>query len=294
MSKRNVILVSLLACFLSVTGCVKEQEKSKTEEAIPVRAIKVELKDMQKTLDYVGDIKAQDEAKVYPKVSGKIIEKIAKEGEGVNKGDAIVYIDRDEVGFKFEKAPVESPLTGIVGRVYVDIGTNVTPQTAVALVVNMDNVEVDLDIPEEYLPKIALGQSAQITLQAYPDDKFIGKVSEISPVLDLETRTAPIEISIPNSDHRLKSGMFVQAQLILQERKKVPAIPKESVMGREPQVYVYTVIKGNTARQKKIKLGVRQGSYCEVLEGVKDGDLVVVMGQQKLYDGASVIAQEER
>jgi membrane fusion protein (multidrug efflux system) len=153
-------------------------------------------------------------------------------------------------------------------------------------------VKVDLDIPEEYLPKIILGQSAEISLQAYPDENFTGKVSKISPVLDLETRTAPIEVIIPNSDHRLKSGMFVQAQLILEEHKNVPVIAKEAIMGRVPQVYVY-IVNGNLARQKNVKLGVHQGAYYEVVEGLKEGDLVVVMGQQKLYDGAAVTSEQE-
>jgi multidrug efflux pump subunit AcrA (membrane-fusion protein) len=286
----SAALISILWCLFSVTGCSQKEDLSKKEEAIPVKVIKVELKDIQKTLDYVGDIKAQDEAIIYPKVDGKIIEKIAEEGSSVNKGDVIAYVDRDEVGFKFEKAPVESPLTGIIGRVYVDKGTNVTPQTPVALVVDMDKVKVDLDIPEEYLPKIILGQSAEISLQAYPNEKFIGTVVKISPVLDLATRTAPIEINIPNSDHRLKSGMFAQAQLIIEEHKGVPVIAKEAIMGRVPQVYVY-IVDGNLARQKNVKLGIRQGAYYEVVEGLKEGDLVVVMGQQKLYDGATVISE---
>jgi len=152
-------------------------------------------------------------------------------------------------------------------------------------------VKVDLDIPEEYLSKITLGQAAEISLQAYPDEKFIGTVSLISPVLDLETRTAPIEITIPNNDHRLKSGMFVQVKLILEEHKNIPVIVKEAVLGRAPQFYVY-VVNETTARQNSVKLGIRQGADYEVLEGLKEGDLVVVMGQQKLYDGASVTPEQ--
>ena len=286
-----VILIFTLYTLHFLTGCGK-RGKSEKEEAIPVKAIKVELRDIRKTLDYVGDIKGQDEAMVYPKVNGKIIEKIKDEGAIVNKGDIIAYIDRDEVGFQFEKAPVESPLTGIMGRVYVDIGTSVTPLTAVALVVDMDNVKVDLDIPEEYLSKVALGQSAEISLQAYPDEMFIGTISKISPVLDLETRTAPIEIVIPNSDHRLKSGMFAKVRLILEEQKNVPIILKESLIGKEPNLYVY-VVEDNKAILKNITLGIRQGPYYQVKAGLKEGDLVVIMGQQRLKDNAKVNVEIE-
>ncbi|MDD2752408.1 MAG: efflux RND transporter periplasmic adaptor subunit [Candidatus Omnitrophica bacterium] len=283
-----------LGLFLfAITGCgPSPEEKAKEQkEAVPVRVMRVELKDIQNTLDYVGDIKAEDEAVVYPKVGGKIIEKLKNEGDSVAKGDVIAYIDRDEVGFKFEKAPVESPMSGIIGRVYVDIGTQVSPQTQVALAVHMDNVKIDLDIPEQYLPKISVGQTAQIFVQAYPGKEFIGKVSRISPVLDLETRTAPIEIIISNSDHALKSGMFAQVKLVIEERKDVPVIVKEAIMGKEPGLYVYAV-NGNAAHQRNIKLGIRQAAYYEVSEGLKEGDLVVVMGQQQLYDGAPVSIEE--
>ena len=122
-----------------ITGCGKgKADRGKGETApLPVKVMKVELKTISKALEYVGNIKGQDEAIVYPKVSGKIIEKVKEAGSPVNKGEVIAYVDRDEIGLKFEKAPVESPLTGIVGRTYVDIGSNVTPQTAVALIADM-------------------------------------------------------------------------------------------------------------------------------------------------------------
>ena len=284
-------VITIFFIVLIFAGCQPRSKAAPEKEAIPVRVIKVELRSIKNTLDYVDDIKAQDEAVIYPKVNGKVIEKIKEEGDRVNKGDVVAYIDRDEIGFKFEKAPVESPLTGIIGRTYVDKGTSVTPQTPIALVVDMDKVKIDLDITEQYLPKIVLGQDAEVSLQAYPDEKFMGVVSRISPVLDLETRTAPIEIIIPNQDHRLKSGMFARVQLILEQRKNSAVIAKEAVMGRDADVYVY-VVKANIAYQKKIKLGIRQGAFYEVRQGLKAGDLVVVMGQQKLYDGAVVMAEE--
>ncbi len=277
----------MLALFFILSGCGQVSGKSEEKRVVPVMAMSVERKDIQKTLDYVGDIKAEDEAAVYPKVSGKIIEKLKNEGDTVVKGDAIAYIDRDEVGFKFEKAPVESPMSGIIGRVYVDIGTQVNPQTPIALAVHMDNVKIDLDIPEQYLPKVSVGQTAQIYVQAYPEETFIGKVSRISPVLDLETRTAPIEIIIPNPKYSLKSGMFARVELVIEEHNSVPVILKEAVIGKDPANYVY-VAEDGVARQKNVRLGIRQGVYYEVLEGLKQGDQVVVIGQQQLYDGAAV------
>jgi multidrug efflux pump subunit AcrA (membrane-fusion protein) len=283
---------TLLVVFL-ILGCEKKNVAPVGKESIPVKVVKVELQTIKNSLDYVGDIKARDEAVVYSKVNGKVIEKLKENGEEVKKGDVIAYIDRDEIGFKFEKAPVESPLSGVIGRIYVDIGTSVTVATPIALVVALDKVKINLNIPELYLSMIALGQTAEVNLDAYPQEKFIGAVSNISPVLDLETRTAPIEILIENSRYKLKPGMFASAQLILEEHKNVPVIVKEAIMGRGSAVYVY-VVEAGLARRKNLTLGVRQGALYEVTSGLKEGELVVVMGQQKLYDGTAVVAEDEK
>ena len=268
-------------------GCQAKPEKEKAQEEIPVKVSRIELRDLNEVLEYVGNIRAKDEAVVFPKTSGKISEKVKVDGSLVTKGEVICYLDRDEVGLKFEKAPIESPLAGIVGRIYVDIGQNVNLETPIALVVDIDQVKISLDIPEKYLPQISLGQEAKITVDAYPKEEFSGKVSKISPMVNLENRAAPIEITLDNQDHRLKSGMFAGVSLIIEEYASVPVIFKEAIMGKEPDNYVY-LIDNNRAVTKKITLGIHNGPYYEVREGIKEGDLVVIVGQQRLYDNAPV------
>ncbi|MFA5005181.1 MAG: efflux RND transporter periplasmic adaptor subunit [Candidatus Omnitrophota bacterium] len=288
--KCRIILSLLIISVLIFSGC-QNKSKEALQDAIPVKVIKVTLQQLDETIDYVGNIKAQDEAVVYPKVSGKIIKKIKEDGSPVEKGEAICYIDRDETGLKFEQAPVESPISGIVGRFYLDIGENVTTQSSVALVVNMDKVKIELAITEKYLPRIMLGQDALVKVDAWPKEDFRGKVTKISPVLDLTTRSAPIEITLDNPDHKLQSGMFAKVSLILAQRKDVPVIIKEAVMGKQPDNYIY-IIENNKAIFRKVSLGLRQGPYYEVTEGLKPGDAVVVMGQQRLFDGAAVSLEE--
>lgn len=286
-------LILLIGCVFALAGCAGDKPKEKSAEAIPVKIETIKLQDLAQTLDYSGDIKAFDEAVIYPKVSGKIIEKVKEDGSPIKKGEAICYIDRDEVGLKFQKAPVESTLTGILGRVYVDLGENVNPNTAIAFVVSAEKVKIALDIPEKYLPKIMLGQQAKISVDSYPQEEFIGQVTKVSPVVDLFTRTAPVEITVDNQEHRLKSGMFAKVQLVIESRKNIPVILREAVMGHDPDNYVF-VISDKKAKLKKISLGIRQGAYFEVRQGLADGEAVVIMGQQLLYDGASVIPEEEK
>jgi multidrug efflux pump subunit AcrA (membrane-fusion protein) len=288
-----VISSIIISAFLSLSGCGEPDTTAAKNESIAVKAEKVTLQDISFTLDYVGSIRAKEEAVIFSRVPGKIIEKLKEDSSPVEKGDIIAYIDRDEVGFKFEKAPVESPMKGVIGRFYCDIGQNVTPQTPIALVVDMDKAEIILDIPEKYLPKVNVGNTAYMCMDAYPGECFPGKVTKVSPVLDLDTRTAPIEITADNPYHRMRSGMFSKVNLVLEEHKQVPSILKEAVLGKGEGTYVY-VVENQIAKQRKVKLGLRQGPYYEVIEGLLAGEIVVVMGQQRLYEGAAVSIEEQK
>lgn len=278
----------------AVLGCGKPKARVTDQGAdrIPVKVVKVKLQDMERTLDYVGDIKSKEEVVVYPKVTGKIVQKVKEEGVVVKKGETLAYIDRDEVGLTFQKAPVESPIAGVVGRMDVDLGTRVIADvTAVALVVNMDNMKIDIRLPEKYVSKVVLDQAAQVVVDAYPDQEFHGIVTKIAPVLDLETRSALIEISVPNHGHLLKSGMFAKARLTIEKQQKIPVILKEAILGRGADMFVF-LVEGDKAIQQKVKVSMTQGPYVGISEGLKDGDRVVIMGQQKLTQGTAVNPEE--
>lgn len=290
-STRIILFLAFFAAQFSLTGCQPAQPEhaQQEEEVIPVKVVRVEGRTIEEAVNYVGVLKAQEEVEVYPKVSGKIIEKIKEEGSVVKRGETIAYLDRDEVGLKFEPSPVESPLDGVVGSVYIDLGESVTQQTPVALVVDMDKVKVNLEVPEKYLPRINLGQTARITVDAYPEEVFEGEVSKMSPVLVSATDAVPIEISVSNPEHRLKSGMFARVELILQRHEAAVTVLKEAVIGRPPDFYVYVIEDGKSiASSRKVSVGILEGSYCQIKSGLSVGEMVVVVGQHRLYDGAKI------
>ncbi len=259
-------------------------------EAIPVRIMRVEQQTLRLSLDYAGDIRAREEVLVYPKVAGKIAHKVREEGSRVQKGESIAYIDRDEVGFTYAPAPVESPLAGLVGRVYVDRGTSVSPQTPIALVVDNEAMELTLDVPEKFWALLKLGLSAELKVEAWPEETFQGQVTKISPVIDLETRTTPVTITLANPEGRLQSGMFARVRLIIEEHT-APVVIKEALLGKIPDAYVFLAQDG-VARIRDVSLGIREGNRYEVTAGLQPGDLVVIMGQQRLQDGSAIKAEE--
>lgn len=292
--RKGICVVSLAA--LMASGCSdkkQEQPKEAKAAAVPVAVAEVRTQNLTRTLDYVGNVRGEEEIFVFPKVSGKVFEKLKNEGEPVKRGEAIIFIDRDETGFKFEKAPVESPIDGTVGRIFVDLGSNVSPQTQIALVVSMRTVTIDLLVPETVLSLVKSGQQAAVSVDAFPEKTFQGIVSAVSPVLDLSTRSAPVEIHIENPGNLLKPGMFARVSLAVEEYTDAVVIPKEAVMGRNSSRHVFTV-EGGRAVSRKVELGMAKAGYYQIRSGLEPGDQVVVMGQQNLQEGTEVVIEPLR
>jgi len=267
-------------------------------EKVTVKVITVKREDLNLVLSYVGSLKAKDEINVFSKVPGKLVEYTVNEGDSVQKGQTVALIDRDETGLKYELAKVESPISGIVGRNLLDKGANISPSasltsgTPLAIMVNMDEMIVRINLPEPDIPYMKKGLKAKVQVDAYPEDNFTGEVSKVSEVVDPQTRTLPIEITIPNQDHRLKSGMFCRIKIIASQLKDRLVILQDALVQELGANYVF-VVQDHTAKKKKVTLGIKEDSRIEILEGLKEGEMVIVFGQQGLKDGTSVETVQE-
>lgn len=267
-------------------------------EKVMVKVITVKREDLNLVLSYVGSLKAKDEVNVFSKVSGKLVEYTVNEGDSVQKGQTVALIDRDEIGLKYELAKVESPISGIVGKTLLDKGANISPSagltsgTTLAIMVNMDEMIVRINIPEPDIPYMKKGLKAVVQVDAYPEDNFSGEVFKVSEIVDPQTRTLPIEITIPNQDHRLKSGMFCRIKIIASQLKDRLVILQDALAQELGANYVF-VVQDHTAKKKKVTLGIKEDSRIEILEGLKEGEMVIVFGQQGLKDGTSVETVQE-
>ncbi len=295
MKMLKVVLLFTVYCLLStfLIGCGKRETEEIFKQTIhPVSVTEVSRQDLKVFLYYSGDIEAKDEATVYSKVTGKLVENRFEEGDLVEKDETLALVDRDEIGYEFELAPVASPIQGIVGRTYLDKGANVTSTTPIALVVNMDEVRVKIDVTERDLPKVIKDQLAQVKVDAYPEEVFQGRVQKVSPVVDLDTRTAPAWMSIANLQHKLKPGMFARIKLMVGEHKDALLILRDAVIEEDSQRFVF-VVENNRAYKRKIKLGLASEGKFELLDGLKLSDKVIVMAPSDLKDGDLIKVVEE-
>lgn len=281
-------IVFLKRLFLNKPAASPASFRKGAVEKITVKVEKVKREDLNFILSYAGSLKAKNEALIYPKVSGKLSNYLVSEGDKIEKEKTICLIDRDETGLKYELAKVDSPLAGIIGRTFLDKGANVTSQaTAVALVVDMDQMIVKLNIPEADIADIKKGLSAYLRVDSYPNEDFEGVVSKLSEVMDTQTRTLPIEILIPNPGHRLKSGMFSRIRIFAGKHIGSLVVLQDGLVKENSFNYVY-IAEDSIARKVKVKPGIYQDNKVEILEGLKEGQKVIVFGHQGLKDGSSV------
>ena len=262
--------------------------------AVPVRVTSASPGDFTISISYTGDVRGVEEVTVYPSVSGKIVEKYVNEGDRVRAGDALAAIDRDITGMTFETAVVRSRVDGIIEAFYPDIGDNVSPPspspqmgTPIAKIVNFDSVKVVFPIPEVDLGRVRAGQRVQVSFDAFAGSSWSARMYRISPTVDRASRTAVGEIRLPNSDLRIRPGMFARVTVVTKELEDVIVLPRDAVLKDLERQHVY-VAERDTARRRFVEVAAVQGDSAAVLRGVRPGDLVITTGQQLVTSGTPV------
>ncbi|MFQ5905339.1 MAG: efflux RND transporter periplasmic adaptor subunit [bacterium] len=284
-----VVAVALLVVYRVIQRTGQRRSSSGIEEKgeAPVKVMIVGRFPIRDILSFTGDVKGKDQVNVYSEVPGRIRAYAVKEGEWIRKDGLIATVDRAITGLDFEPAKVRSPISGIVGRTFLDKGDAVAAQVPVALIVRMDEVEVTVNVVERDIPRVRTGQTAFVRVDAYPDTSFQGRVSTVSPVVDPTSRTAVASITISNKRGLLRPGMFARVDLVVQEQKDVLVVPADAVLGRAER-YVFVVERGRAAK-RALDLGIREKNRVQVTEGLNEGDTLIVVGQRVVEDGENVM-----
>jgi multidrug efflux pump subunit AcrA (membrane-fusion protein) len=266
-------------------ACGKKKDAAARLDTFPVKTVLAQVRGLEETIILVGSIKAKDEATLFSRVPGKLQENLLREGAAVRKGQAVSLVERDEVGVRFEPAPVPSTLNGTVARIYLDRGQDVTLQTPVALVVDADEIIVRAEVPERYSGRASVGQPVRVRVEAYPGREFSGRLSRVSPVVDPATRSTVIEARLDNPAGKLRSGMFGEVTLITGSRSGVVAVPRDALADGGPAVFV---VENGKAFRREVETGLEGERFIEIRKGVQAGEQVVVFGIYGLKDGSPV------
>ena len=195
---------------------------------------------------------------------------------------------------RLTKLEIKAPFAGIVGLRLVSIGDYVKDGQDIVNLEGIDPLKVDFRIPEIYLKQVAVGQSLQIGLDAFPNQTFQGKVFAINPLVDTNGRSIVIRAVVKNTEARLRPGMFARVRLLFGDERDSVAVPEQSLIPVGDDQYLFKVVDGR-AQRFKVEIGQRRDGQVEVLQGLTAGEVVVTAGQLKLRDGTQVkIADDPR
>jgi len=192
---------------------------------------------------------------------------------------------------------IRSPIAGTVTQRLdvVKVGNTVTPvggviesaDSSLFVVEDLDTLILRVNVPERELSKLSVGQLAELTFDAVPGRTFQGEIALISPSIDPTTATFGVRIRVTETGGLLRPGMFARVAIVYERKLNALQIPRTALLDTEGQPKVF-VVKDGKAAERAVKLGLSNGAWIEVTEGLKDGEQVVVVGQGAVKPGATV------
>jgi HlyD family secretion protein len=195
----------------------------------------------------------------------------------------------DELRINLQNTVIVSPVNGFVARRAVDPGAFVGQNAPVVDVVDIGRVRLVANIVEKDIDQLQTGDETRVEVDAFPGEMFMGRIARVAPVLDPATRTAPIEIEIPNPGFRLKPGMYARVTVTTDERKEALVVPTNAVVDTGGRRGVFLAAENNTVSFRPVTVGIEDNTQIEILAGLSEGDRVVTTGAGGLRDGDRVV-----
>jgi RND family efflux transporter MFP subunit len=204
----------------------------------------------------------------------------------VDRAKAALSLTRE----KLKKTRIYSPLAGVIKTKKVSAGDYVKNGSNLFTVIQNNPIKLNFTVTEKDVGKLKTGQDVIFKVDPLPDTEFTGKVRIIYPSLEEKTRTLQVEALVPNAQGVLKPGLFAHVMLYTSAAKDAVLVPITSLLYEGEKIRVF-LIEGDRAKERFIKAGNKYGEMMEIVEGVKEGEQVVVAGQQNLFENAKVQIQ---
>lgn len=184
-------------------------------------------------------------------------------------------------------ALVFSPIDGYVAERTADLGEYVSPTSKVATIVRINPLRIRIDVPEQAIPEVKVGQSVSVTTSAWPDKNFSGRIARISPNVSPSSRTLTVEAEVENSSGVLKPGQFASVRILESRAQPAVLVPLRAVRTESGVSRVF-VIKDGHAQQRLVQLGQTESDLIEVKGGIAADEQVATSNVDQLSDGVAV------
>ena len=201
----------------------------------------------------------------------------------------------DELKINLSNTVITSPVDGFIGKRTLDPGASVGVNTSFISVVDIRTVRLVINVVEKDLRRIHQGTPVEVEVDAYPGEKFEGRVARLAPILDPATRTAQVEIEIPNSTYRLKPGMYARARFTVEKHDNTLVVPTMAVVDLQGKIGVWqTADEGDTPVFMPVTTGIEQQDFTEITSGLKEGQRIITTGAGALRPGDRIVLAGQR
>ena len=196
--------------------------------------------------------------------------------------------DLDNAALNLEKMNIKAPFDGVIVNLpHYSPDAKVASNQPMVGIMNYANLFVEINLPESHITTIQANQPVQITQSSLPYDTLRGVISELSPAISSETRTFKGKVIIDNASLKLRPGMYVKADIVVDRSEDVIVIPKEVVLTARNRKYVY-VVERNLAVMRNITTGIEDEDNFEVTDGLWENDNLIIRGYETLRPNSRV------
>ncbi|HUS85719.1 MAG TPA: efflux RND transporter periplasmic adaptor subunit [Bacteroidales bacterium] len=189
---------------------------------------------------------------------------------------------------QMEKTKIVSPFDGVITDLpFYTQGSEVAQGSPIVQIMDYAKMILDVNLPEKYIETVKVGQNVRITNYTLPDDTLTGKITQLSPAINSDTRTFKGNITINNPELLLRPGMFVKSDIVTARKDSVIVIPKDIILSRQRGMTVFIVNRG-VANERVIATGLSNSDQVEVIRGLQVNERVVTDGFETLGQNTKV------
>lgn len=324
-----LVIAVVLAIVTAGCGTTPEQKAAPAPAArkIPVTVEAVKKGEMYKSIPLGGLLQPQDEVYIVAKTpTARIMNVPVKIGDTVSKGTPLVYFDSRELDLQLNQAQLSydrnkllfesgavseyqleqmkytldnlkiqkenmvlvSPIAGVVSTVSAVEG-QLAGSASLVTVVNIDKLKLQVQVGEANIGKLKIGAEMPVTVSAASSEPYKGRITAVAPQIDSKTKAYPVTLEVENRDMAIKGGMYGEVQLVVDSRKDAISVPQYALLDQGQDKIVY-VVENNTAKMRKVQVGMTLGTMAEITSGLQAGEMLIVEGQYAVRDGAPVVA----
>ncbi|MBU1701681.1 MAG: efflux RND transporter periplasmic adaptor subunit [Candidatus Eisenbacteria bacterium] len=193
----------------------------------------------------------------------------------------------EEMKLKLSYTQIRAPFSGMVTQRFIETGQTINPGHQAFSIADMDPLLTRVYLPEDEIPNIKRGQPVQVRLDSEPDLQLSGRVRQIAPMVDRQTGTVKVTVEIEKCASPIRPGSFARVFITTDIHPLALVLPKRCLVEEAGKRYVF-LIEGDTVVVRDVELGYEEADRIEIVEGLGEGDHVVLIGQGSLKDGSHV------